>query len=216
MFNQRRNRKKKSLTDPVAIIPYAGQSIRGAVNTAKPKASIPSERIIPSFKKEVKTLSVPTGAIQTNNLSIKKLLEKKEQASENQAESTEGKPQNRFTLDELKMYWRQFAFKLKEEGSTSIYTGLTKVDPNMPEDYKIVHVFDNQPLLDMMTDRKMELVGFLREKLKNWSLEVEFVLNKLEHEQATELTSRDKFKRMTDKNASLLSLQKVFGLDLEM
>lgn len=219
MFHQKRIGKKKGLTDPVEIIPFPGQSIRSSTNTPKIKASVEQDTPIIPFKKEVKTLSSPTGQLNTNNISIKQMQLKQSETETSSTESTENRPTNPFSLDELKMYWRQFAFNIKRdqlEGADSMHLAMIKRDPKMPSSTHIHQEFDNQIQIDLMKSNfEALLLDFLRKSLKNWSITVDFSLTETQDENLKHLTGRDRFEALAKKNTNLITLQKTFNLDIE-
>lgn len=224
MLRKTRNRKKKELTesndsrsftDFVELIPFLGQTLRPAAGIQKPKASVPAEKTILPFKKEVKTLSAPTGSFQSNTISIKQMMEKKDEVTEAEKEDLSNRPQQPFSMDELKMYWRQFAFVLKGEGNESLVSALTKRDPKLPAPNQIHHELDNQILVDLIHLKKTEMLGFLRQKLQNWSIQLDFSVIENQEENVRDLNGKDRFELLAKKNSNLYSLQKMFNLDVE-
>lgn len=218
MLRKKRARKKKGLTDPVEIIPFPGQTLRPAATVPKAKPSQAQERPI-AFKKEVKTLSAPTGQLNTSNISIKQMQQVQEESEQLTSEDLSNRPQNPFSLDELKMYWRQFAFNIKQEeqqGADTMNLAMTKRDPKMPTPTHIHQEFDNQIQIDLMTNNfSTQLLEFLRNKLQNWAITIEFSLVENQEENVKHLTGKDRFEILSRKNTNLLTLQKTFNLDIE-
>jgi DNA polymerase-3 subunit gamma/tau len=215
VFDQKRAGKKKGLTDPVELIPFAGQSLRPGTAPAKAKPSEPQERPTIAFKKEVKTLSVPTGQLQTGNISVKQEMLKHDDPQGTQIEDISNRPQKPFSLDELKMVWRQFAFKLKEDGIETLYLAMIKRDPKMPQPTHVHQEFDNQVQIDYMQIHQGDLQDFLRNKLQNWALTIEFSIIESQEENIKLLTGKDRFAALARKNPNLYSLQKTFNLDID-
>lgn len=135
------------------------------------------------------------------------------------SEDISNRPQKPFSLDELKMVWRQFAFKIKQEelqGADSMSLAMTKRDPKMPTATHIHQEFDNQILIDLMTNNfASDLLEFLRNKLQNWSITIEFSITEAQEDNVKHLTGRDRFDILSRKNTNLLTLQKTFNLDIE-
>jgi hypothetical protein len=172
------------------------------------------------MKKEVKSYSAPTGVLNTNNLSIKQSLRENINLEETTAaEDLSNRPQKLFSIDELKMVWRQFAYKIKQEGiegADSMNLALTKRDPKMPGLNQIHQEFDNQIQIDMMKNHfYASLLEFLRTKLQNWSITIEFSLIENQEDNNKHLSGRNKFEILARKNTNLLTLQKTFNLDIE-
>ncbi len=217
MFHKKRIRKKKSLTDFVEIIFFNGQIDKNTtITTASPISKIENSSYNAiSFKKEAKTLASPTGQIQTNLISIKEILHKKENLDGDSYESHENKPKNSFSLDELKIYWRKFAFKMKEDGNDTIYLAMKKRDPKVSSDFQVIHEVDNQVQIDYIQTHLSELVDYLRENLKNWNVKVNFSIIESQEENIQMQTGKDKFNALARKNPNLYTLQKTFNLDIE-
>lgn len=117
------------------------------------------------------------------------------------------------------MIWRQFAYKIKQEGlegADSMNLALTKRDPKLPAINHIHQEFDNQIQIDMMNNNfYAPLLDFLRNKLQNWSITIDFSIIENQEENNKHLTGRDKFEILARKNTNLLNLQKTFNLDIE-
>lgn len=147
------------------------------------------------------------------------MMEKKAAQDSEASEDISNRPQKPFSLDELQMVWRQFAYKIKQEerdGADSMNLALTKRDPKMPSATHIHQEFDNQIQMDMMqASFSSDLLDFLRNKLQNWAITIEFSLVENQEEDAKHLTSKDRFDLMARKNNNLLTLQKTFNLDIE-
>ena len=130
-------------------------------------------------------------------------------------ESHENKPKNSFSLDELKIYWRKFAFKMKEDGNDTIYLAMKKRDPKVSSDFQVIHEVDNQVQIDYIQTHLSELVDYLRENLKNWNVKVNFSIIESQEENIQMQTGKDKFNALARKNPNLYTLQKTFNLDIE-
>lgn len=135
------------------------------------------------------------------------------------SEDLSNRPLKPFSSDELKMTWRQFAFKIKQDGiqgAESMSLALTKRDPKILEGTHIHQEFDNQIQIDMMqTDFASLLLDFLRNKLQNWSVTIDFSLAETQEDNLKHLTGKDRFEVLARKNVNLITLQKTFNLDIE-
>lgn len=138
-----------------------------------------------------------------------------EQEKSLENEDLSDRPRKLFSMDELKMYWRQFAHHMKGKGNEALFVGLNKREPKMLDQFQIVQEVDHQVLLDMLNAEKQELLGFLRTKLENWGITIEFIISQNQEENTKMLTGKDRFEALARKNANLFTLQKVFNLDIE-
>lgn len=216
MFDSERIGKKKRLTDPVAIIPFPNQSSKqeNVVNTT-PKAQVvtPSSSFV---KPEAKILSVPTGQLNTSNLSIKQILTPSQNTSSASEMSASGDlPFENFTFDQAKMVWRKYAHDMKAKGMETFYNAMIKRDPKISENQKITMDVDNQVQIDYITPHLNDLIGHLRKELKNYNISVDFTLSEDKESQVKFLTGKDRFASLAKKNPNLHSFKTVFNLDIE-
>lgn len=214
MLYSKRVRKKKRLTDPVAIIPFATQSAKEQT----PKAVAPKTPSYSSnfIKPEAKVLTVPSGQLNTSNLSIKKVIEPIHQESTVQ-DSISNKilPKEKFTFDQAKMAWRRFAHEVKAKGMETYYNAMIKRDPKIKDDVHFLMDVDNQVQIDYITPHVQDLISFLRQELKNFDITVDFTLSENKDDQVKFLTGKDRFASMAKKNPNLHSFKTVFNLDIE-
>ena len=145
MFHQSGARKKKSLTDLVKIIPFANQNLRDKVTTKvvnKPEVKPPS--LQPIEKVAPRVMTAPSGKLNSSSLSIKQMLEKKEEENVAGAVDLSNMPREPFSIDDLKMLWRRFAFQMKDEGRDTFYNALIKRDPkatsDISYDLSLIHI----------------------------------------------------------------------------
>jgi DNA polymerase-3 subunit gamma/tau len=156
-----------------------------------------------------------SGEVKTNLLSIKELTEKK---AENTAESNTNnanRPRTPFSTDQLKMTWKKFAFKMKEEGNDTIYLAMIKRDPKIIGEFHVNHEVDNQVQIDYIQTHLSDLIEYLRENLKNWGITVDFTISENLEENVKHQTGKDRFNALARKNPNLFTLQKTFNLDVE-
>lgn len=218
MFDQKRARKKKALTDPVDIIPFKGQSDNPGKKSSgegTKKKTAPPPPIV-AEQKEAKKLSNPTGKLNNSFLGIKELYEQGQQKTKNpEEENNTNKPREKFTLDELRMTWRKFAFKMRDEGQDTLFTALTGRDPILKEDTHVVHYVDNDVQLRFLKTNETQLVGFLRKSLKNWSIQISIEEGTADNGNKKLYSGKEKFEDMAERNPHLKTLRQKFKLDID-
>lgn len=155
------------------------------------------------------------GEVQTNLLSIKELTAKKSEDNIEGSSNHANRPKTPFTIDQLKMFWKKFAFKMKEDGNDTIYLAMVKRDPKIIGELHINHEVDNQVQIDYIQTHISELIDYLRENLKNWSISVDFTITNNLEESIKHQTGKDRFNALARKNPNLFTLQKTFNLDVE-
>jgi DNA polymerase-3 subunit gamma/tau len=211
LFFKTRARKKKWLTERVDILPFPNQTLRKKPTPAKTVASVPVS-IIPQEVKPV-VLTAPAGSVDAPHISIKKILE--EQNTNKSSLSKENEEREPFTREQLKMFWKRFAFQMKENSMETFYNALIKREPVFLDDEKLVIEVENKVQIDYINPLLNEFVSYLRKNLKNYSITVDL---KLSDEQVSEvkfLTGKDKFATMARKNTNLHKLKNLFNLDIE-
>ncbi|PWH86655.1 hypothetical protein [Brumimicrobium oceani] len=183
-------------------------------NTApKPKTADKPKPI--TLNKEARKLSAPTRRLNNSYLGINDLMSKaNEKKVEVQEETTDNRPTDSFSIDELRMTWRKFAFKAKEEGMGTLYTAMIGNDPEIAENYLIKHRVDNDVQMGFIKTHETTLVGYLRKELNNWSINLSIIEETVEGG-GKFFSSQDKFNDMAERNPHLTTLRQKFKLDID-
>ncbi|MFM7466375.1 MAG: hypothetical protein ACKO2O_00565 [Crocinitomicaceae bacterium] len=113
------------------------------------------------------------------------------------------------------MYWKQFAYLLKDNGMETFHHALIKRDPLVINDEHYAIVVDNQIQVDYIQPLLGDFISFLREKVNNFSLEVKLQISDKPDEEVKYLTGKDKFAAMARKNPNLHVLKSLFNLDID-
>lgn len=176
-------------------------------------APVHSTQIIPV---EVpKLVTVPTGQLNTSSISIKKLMEKKEDDQTAFERLPENLPYETFSFDQVKMLWRRFAFEMKEKSMETFYNAMIKREPIIKDDTQFIMDVDNQIQIDFITPHLQEMVGYFRKELKNYAINISFIINDNPEHEVKFLTGKDKFAALARKNPNLHTLKNTFNLDIE-
>jgi DNA polymerase-3 subunit gamma/tau len=151
---------------------------------------------------------------------MKAKLETKEEKADadatDEAAIYEGKPADSFNLNELWEAWKEYAAKINAEDRQSYYVTLTKHDPVVVEENQIKFLVDNHVQVSDLNDDKGNLLEFLREKLNNWRIQLNVVIDEAEAKDGDSLYDPSaKFKAMAEKNPLLKELKNRFDLDIE-
>jgi DNA polymerase-3 subunit gamma/tau len=211
LFFKTRARKKKWLTERVDILPFPNQTLRKKLTPTKTVASVPIS-IVPQEVKPV-VLSAPAGSVDAPHISIKKILE--DQIKNDPTLTKENEEREPFTRDQLKMFWKRFAFQMKENSMETFYNALIKREPVFLDDEKLAIEVDNNVQIDYINPHLNDFVSFLRKNLKNYSISVELKLTDDPMKEVKYLTGKDKFAAMARKNTNLHKLKNLFNLDIE-
>ncbi len=158
----------------------------------------------------------PTGKLNNSFLGIKELYEQGQQKEKKpEQETNKDKPHESFSLDQLKMTWRKFAFKMRDEGQDTLFTALTGRDPILGEDNLVTHYVDNDVQLRFLQTNETKLMGYLRKELKNWSISLKIEEGSADNGEKKLYSGKDKFEDMADRNPHLKTLRQKFKLDID-
>jgi DNA polymerase III subunit gamma/tau len=212
VFFTARARKKKSLTDPISILPFAAQIPGKATENSILKPILKEAENEIKSKVQESTSSYNTPSKPTKLISIQNLLaeekEKKRRSLEDQARED-------FSHDQLIIIWKKYAFEMREQGKDTFFHALTKRDPSFISQEKIELILENNIQVEYIRPLLDDFINFLRSNLNNYFIEIEFTLNTTDLPDTKPLTGKDKFKSMASKNPNLMILKNTFNLDIE-
>ena len=147
-------------------------------------------------------------------LSLKSIHQKKEvKAISDDDESYENHPRTPFTHEELKDAWKKYYFKLQELGERSIAAILASGEPQLRKPFTIIFSLPNDLMKSQLERGKSKLTRFLREKLNNYGIQIEVIVNETV-EKKFAYTPQEKYDKLKEKNPLLEKLKNTFGLDL--
>lgn len=210
--------KKKS--DGPYIKPPDGVQINKIIvpSTTSVAAIGKQENVVPAESKEkgisvsrdlskLKTISI--SAFNLDKLQISKKEEKSEEANINDL------AKDIFDQEKLLLAWNKYAVKLQSIGKESLYVTLTKRHPQILSETIIGFLIDNKVQEQDIEKEKPELLEFIRKELNNFHVQLQLAMTNDEGASPLLYTSRDKFKKLAEKNPNLIELKKRFNLDLE-
>jgi hypothetical protein len=136
-----------------------------------------------------------------------KVEQKKEQVS---TAEVRREPDEPFTLEQLQQVWIQFAEQRKKFQAE--YQLLTQ--PYELSGSKIILHLHNPVQETMLTNLKVDLTTFLRDRLKNQSIQVHGELREADQRKVI-YTNKEKFEYLVQKNPLLRELKDRLGLDTD-
>ena len=117
-----------------------------------------------------------------------------------------------FSNDDLIVGWNEMKAYFSENKKTNLVLALDVEDPVLQEDYKIEITLSNTSQVELVQDEKMNILDFLRKKMNNDFIDLNFKVNEINKEDIP-YTNSDKFKKMYEKNKNLEILGQKLGLD---
>lgn len=166
-------------------------------------------------KPEPKVLTAPTGALQTTNLSIKKMLQPEEGNLEANGVNHKDLPRESFSYDDVKMHWRRFANEMKTHGKETYYNAMIKRDPKIKDDVHLTLEVDNQVQVDYINAEIERLITYLRNALNNFDITLKVEITTNQEQEVKYLTGKEKFAVLSRKYPNLHSLKNTFNLDVD-
>ncbi|MCB0465585.1 MAG: DNA polymerase III subunit gamma/tau [Aequorivita sp.] len=143
--------------------------------------------------------------------SIQKKQEIKQEMVANQPD-IENLPVNEFSEEEMQSAWKEYTTNVESDGKFNLLSHLTMGIPKL--DGSIIHLeFPNQTIKTEVERAKYELLGFLREKLQNYDIDLDITVNEIAEKQYA-YTTREKFEKMKEMNPLIEKLRKEFDLDI--
>ena len=168
----------------------------------KATAPLPTKPVLKNIKR------------RTSALSLKSIHQKKEiKAISDDDESYENHPRTPFTHEELKDAWKKYYFKLQELGERSIAAILASGEPQLGKPFTIIFSLPNDLMKTQLERGKSKLTRFLREKLNNYGIQIDVIVNETV-EKKFAYTPQEKYEKLKEKNPFIEKLKTTFGLDL--
>ena len=148
-----------------------------------------------------------------SNLSLKSVQLKKE-ILETEVEVIDYStlPKTDFTEVQLLSAWKQYITSLREKGKKDI-ASIIDADAPRIEDFKIFITLPNSMMESKLKTHQPKLLKFLREKLNNFSIDLEIDVNEVV-EKKFAYTPQERYEKLKEKNPMLEDFRKMFGLDL--
>ena len=201
-------------TEVNKVVPKSVKEHINKSHTQTPEISEPSKAQKAVLKKAnpVFINKIKKGGIA--GLSINKFLNKKEENQEDQEYVVAtGEARSDFHQDQLNPLWLEFAKTIEAKGKVSLFRLFSDQFPKIDANFLLHFPVESQALADDLQIEKPELLSFLRKKLNNFGINIDFPLIEAENTKML-YTPQDKFKHMVEKNQQLQILKKSLDLDL--
>lgn len=200
--------KKKTLTTKKKV--FEDNDIK----SEKTKNLISHEEDVVELKHTSTNVSIDLNSIKKpSTILINSSEQKKEQIEKisdiNQALKTED-----FSEEEMLNKWVELIKYFKKLGKSNVALALEINSPKLlPE--QVIHIFlSNAAQREIILDEKHTILDFLRENLKNKTIEISLEILK-NVQQKTPYTNKDKFNQMVETNKYLENLKQKLSLDTD-
>lgn len=176
------------------------------------KPSVPQERPAFTLKKEVKTLSEPTGKLNSTNISISQLIDKNQKKTSSDPTKQVVTP---FDRDDLIPLWKQSAHQARIDGKEAVFHAMLKREPQRLDEVTYLFEVDHVMQKSRLETSLEEIQTFLRKELKNDLVTIQIEISESVEEHVGPLTALDQFEKLARKNQNLRAFVDKFQLDIK-
>ncbi|MDA9093016.1 DNA polymerase III subunit gamma/tau [Polaribacter sp.] len=197
-FFQALSPAKKKIQEPISVPKPVAVTEKIVVETPKPKAPKPV------------LLNVQR---RSSSLSLKSVNEKKVVQKSAVEENFDDHPKEAFNEAKLQKSWKEYVDLLNKKGERSMASIVAADLPKLGDGFKINFTVPNKLMQDQFKRGRPKLLQFLRERLNNYGIRIDAILNETV-EKKFAYTPLEKFNKLKEKNPLLLKLRQAFELDL--
>jgi DNA polymerase-3 subunit gamma/tau len=177
------------------------------------KTATPTPILVKQPKPVLKKPLLKNVERRSSSLSLKSIHQKKEVKKTIVEENFDNHPKDIFDEQKLQKLWKEYAKILDKKGERSMASIVGTDVPKLEEKFKISFTIPNKLMQDQFKKGRPKLLHFLREKLNNYGITIEVILNET-IEKKFAYTPLEKFNKLKEKNPLLEKLRKTFELDL--
>lgn len=164
-------------------------------------------------KPKVKTPVLKSAEKRSSSLSLKSIHQKKQEKKLVVEENFDNHPKTIFTEKLLQQFWKEYVDLLNKKGERSMASIVGTDVPRLKQHFKISFTVPNKLMQDQFKKGRPKLLNFLREKLNNYGIKIDAILNETV-EKKFAYTPLEKFNKLKEKNPLLEKLRQSFELDM--
>ena len=200
--------KKKTLTTKKKV--FEDNDIK----SEKTKNLISHEEEIVELKHTSTNVSIDLNSIKKPSTILINSSEQKKEQIEKISDTNQALKTEDFSEEEMLNKWVELIKYFKKLGKSNVALALEINSPKLlPE--KVIHIFlSNAAQREIILDEKHTILDFLRENLKNKTIEISLEILK-NVQQKTPYTNKDKFNQMVETNKYLENLKQKLSLDTD-
>lgn len=185
-------------------------------NISNPQATdkINNEKTVPQKINQNPKIITERGKRKVSALSLKSVQKKQELEQEIIANQPDEKnlPTEKFSESEMQKIWKSYAKMVENDGKFNLLSHLTMGDPKL-RGHTIHLEYPNYTIKTEVERAKHELLGYLREKLQNYDIDLDITVNeKVEKKYA--YSPREQFEKLKEKNPAIERLRQEFDLEI--
>ncbi len=200
--------------EEIGPLPKNHQIKKTDIKLKKQHESLELEVEEPKIIAPKRSLSIKKRSLTTSISGIRKKLNDKEEQVQKQEELLINS-NSKFSSHLLIEKWNKFAEIKKKEGKMGLHTTLTKSSPILKNDFNVDFHLDSEVQKMDLQKETPYLLEYLRKELNNGSIQIHLHVSEMENQKISQLTSRERFFQMAEKNPDLHLFKEEFDLDLE-
>ena len=209
-------------TDTVVAVNQSGAAIVNTSNTAITTSNVNQVTEKQDFLSDTKTTNQVTDSknqTASGKVSIKDAIKKTvpvNEVRETVSEQVITEPvksevlSNPVNIDEVLALWNHMAESLKSR-KPRLYSIFGSYKPEIKDNFMLELVLSSQLQVDAISEIKADLITYLRNKLKNSSIDL--VMKISDEKVKTYFTDKDKYAYLNEQNENLEKLKQQFNLD---
>ena len=200
--------KKKTLTTKKKV--FEDNDIK----SEKTKNLISPEEEVVELKHTSTNVSIDLNSIKKPSTILINSIEQKKEQIEKISDTDQALKTEDFSEEEMLNKWVELIKYFKKLGKSNVALALEINSPKLlPE--QVIHIFlSNAAQREIILDEKHTILDFLRENLKNKTIEISLEILK-NVQQKTPYTNKDKFNQMVETNKYLENLKQKLSLDTD-
>jgi DNA polymerase-3 subunit gamma/tau len=205
--------EKKTTVPYQKAIPKKSQE--PSVDNATEQKQKPGVEFSPEQKPGSEPTPKPSPVIRPSTpgtISIKGLQNKKKESVEDSEEDLSEKPKDEFTQEILNEKWAELAKNFTKD--KNFHFTFQNHKPELKENFVIQVVVDNKIQQKEMEERKLDFLPDLREKLNNYSIQLEVEVTE-QLKDVKPYTAQEKFNKMAEKNPALKTMKDQLNLEID-
>ncbi len=196
-----------SQTQNVALEPATEHSIENNTEQIAPEAK--PKRVI-----DRPQILAERNAEKISALSLKSIRKKKDLQKEYVANLPDQKnlPTEDFNEEAMLAAWNEYNQRMSDEGNHNLHSHLSMGVPRL--EGTLLHLeFPNNTIKTEVERARHKLLGFLREKLNNYNIDLSIEVNEAEIKRYA-YTPKEKFEKLMEKNPLIDKLRQEFDLEI--
>jgi hypothetical protein len=173
------------------------------------------ENVVQEIISEPKKVTVATTNNRRNRTISMNPFAKAKEKENDTSEELIVKNEKPFTQEDVNKCWAQFYTKMEPTGKHNFLGIIKSKTAQLKAENTIEIVLDNKVQEEVFKEEYFDLLRFLKTSLLNDKIDLTTQIKKLDQSEIKAYTAEDKFKKMAEKNDSLMKLRDHFNLEID-